>query len=60
MNTTTIETFVSGEWILTVAPAQTKPHLTYSSRAAAERALPFLPPRRRYRLSALGLPVTVH
>lgn len=60
MKTTTIETFVNGEWIRTIAALQEKPHLTYSSHAAAERALHFLPPRRRYRLSALGLPVTVH
>lgn len=61
MKTTwTVETMVRGEWIQKVAPAQTKPHLTYSSRTAAERALPFLPPGPRYRLEALGLPVTVH
>lgn len=59
-SSTTIETFVNGEWIRTITALQDKAHLTYSSRAAAERALPFLPPGRRYRLSALGLPVTVH
>ena len=58
--TWTVETMVRGEWVKTVAPAQTKPHLTYSSYAAAERALPFLPHGPRYRLSSLGLPVTVY
>jgi hypothetical protein len=58
--TTTIETMVCGEWITKIAPEQTKPHLTYGTRTAAEQALRFCPPGKRYRLSSLGLPVTVH
>lgn len=60
MKTTTIEMMVMGEWVQKIVAQQSKPHLTYSSRAAAEGALAFLPQGKRYRLSALGLPVTVH